>query len=498
MGAAPAAAKPDVVLVGAGIMSATLGVLLKELSPGLVIELHESLERPALESSGAWNNAGTGHAGYCELNYTPERPDGSVDITKALAINGQFDLSRQLWAYLAAKGVLADPASFIHPVPHMCFVRGAADVAYLRERFATMNAHHCFAGMQYTEDRSLLADWAPLVMEGRGPEEPVAATRTAAGADVDFGALTRGLISHLESLPGFTARYSSRVTGVAREACGRWTLTARDPRGGGEVSTSARFVFLGAGGGALSLLQKSGIPEARGYAGFPVSGFWLRCSEPGLAGRHGAKVYGRGSLGAPPISVPHLDARVINGQRSLLFGPYAGFSTNFLKYGSLWDFFLSLRPDNIVPLLAVAKDNLGLIGYLVGQVLQSSRRRFAALREFYPLARPEDWRLMVAGQRVQIVKPDPARGGRLEFGTELVSAADRSLVALLGASPGASTAAHIAVSVIGRCFKDELACGGLAKLKEIIPSYGLSLAQDADLCRRVRARTAAVLGLLAP
>jgi malate dehydrogenase (quinone) len=491
-----AVSEPDVVLVGAGIMSATLGFLLKELDPALDIEMLEALAGPALESSGGWNNAGTGHAGNCELNYTPERADGSIDIAKALAVNAQFDLSRQLWAYLVKQRVIADPRAFIHPVPHMTFVRGAGDVAYLKKRFAAMAAHHCYHGMEYAEDRRTLAEWAPLVMEGRAADEPVAATRTVAGVDVDFGALTRSLIDHLETLAGFAVRYSQRVAGVSREPDGRWRLAVRDAKSGEARSVSARFVYLGAGGGALELLQSSGIPEAKGYGGFPVSGLWLRCVDPEPAKRHNAKVYGKASLGAPPMSVPHLDTRFLGGQRCLLFGPYAGFSTNFLKHGSLWDFFLSIRPDNLRPMLAVARDNLGLERYLVGQVLQSSHRRFSALREYYPNARPEDWQLVVAGQRVQIIKPDPERGGRLEFGTDLVSAADQSLVALLGASPGASTAAAVAIRVLERSFKMELSgAGWMAKLREMVPSYGASLIDDAELCRRVRAETAAVLQL---
>jgi malate dehydrogenase (quinone) len=491
-----AVAEPDVVLVGAGIMSATLGVLLKELDCALHIELLEALDGAALESSGVWNNAGTGHAANCELNYTPEREGGSIDISKALAVNAQFDLSRQFWAYLVKKGALADPRTFIHPVPHMSFVRGPEDVAFLRKRFAALSAHHCFHGMQYSEDQRQIGEWAPLVMEGRAADEPVAATRIITGADVDFGALTRGLIGYLGTMPGFTVRYSQRVVDVSREPDGRWRLKIKDAKSGAARSTSAKFVYLGAGGGALPLLQKSGIPEAKGYGGFPVSGIWLICADPEVGRRHHAKVYGQASLGAPPMSVPHLDTRIIGGKRFTLFGPYAGFSTNFLKHGSLWDLFLSIRPHNIRPLLSVARDNLGLIKYLIGQVLQSSRRRFAALREYYPGAKPEDWRLAVAGQRVQIIKPDPKRGGVLEFGTEVVSSADHSLAALLGASPGASTAVHLAVSVVEKSFQDELRKKGrLAKLKEMIPSYGESLIEDAELCRRVRAETAAALRL---
>jgi malate dehydrogenase (quinone) len=485
---------PDVVLIGAGIMSSTFGVLLKELNPSFTMMMIETLQDCALESSEAWNNAGTGHAANCEMNYTPQRPDGSVDISKALEVNVEFDLSRQLWSYFVRKGSIADPRSFIHPVPHMSFVTGAENISFLRKRFEAMSAHHCYHGMEYTENRKMIAGWAPLVMEGREEAAPVAATRIITGTDVDYGALTHHLIHHLTTLPGFTVHYRHHVTDLVRESDGRWRIEVRDLQSGDLESVKAKFVFIGAGGGALPLLQRTKIPEGHGYAGFPVSGLWLRCDDPDINKRHHAKVYGKAAVGSPPMSVPHLDTRVIGGQHSLLFGPYAGFSSKFLKHGSLLDLFESVRPGNIGPMLAVARDNFDLTEYLIGQVLQSENHRLATLDEYYPNAKPDDWRLQVAGQRVQIIKPDVARGGALEFGTELVGASDRTLVALLGASPGASTAAFIAASVLEKCFGQELTSSAwLPKLKEIIPSYGVSLIDDADLLRQVRAETAAVL-----
>jgi malate dehydrogenase (quinone) len=488
--------EPDVVLIGAGIMSATLGVFLKELEPSLRIEMFETLEGAALESSEAWNNAGTGHAANCELNYTPARPDGSIDISKALQVNVEFDLSRQLWSYLVKTGAIKDPKSFIHSVPHMSFVRGEANVSFLKKRFDAMAAHHCYHGMEYSDDRRQIYDWAPLVVERRSDDEPVAATRIITGTDVDYGALTNHLVDHLDASPSFSVNYQHRVSGLSRQANGRWRLEIQDIASGVQRFVTSKFVFIGAGGGALLLLQQSGIPEGKGYGGFPVSGIWLRCDNPDVNKRHHAKVYGKAAVGSPPMSVPHLDTRVIGGQHSLLFGPYAGFSSKFLKHGSLLDLFESAEMSNMVPLLSVARDNLDLTEYLIGQLLQSSKHRFAALQEYYPTAKTEDWTLQIAGQRVQIIKPDHERGGLLEFGTELVGAADQSLVALLGASPGASTAAFIAISVLQKCFSRELnASAWLPKLQEIIPSYGISLLEDADLCRRVRAETAAVLNL---
>jgi len=488
-----------VVLVGGGVMSATLGALLRELLPDQTILAFERLDTIAAESSQVMNNAGTGHAGLCELNYTPQGADGHVDIRKAVQVHEAFEEALQFWASLVEDGMLPEPTSFVNPVPHVSFVRGAADVRFLRARHAALDAHPLFAGMAYGEDHGVLGEWMPLVMEGRPADEPVAATRVDRGTDVDFGRLTRSLFTGLQTRPGFSLRVRHEVKWLKRDPAGGWRLGVHDRGTGAEREVHARFVFLGAGGGALPLLQKAGVPEARGYGGFPVNGQWLVCTNPDVIERHHVKVYGKAALGAPPMSVPHLDARIWNGRASLLFGPYAGFTTRYLRKGSPLDLFSSLRLHNLGPMLSVARQNLDLIGYLVGQSLQSERDRLEALREYVPEARAEDWKLQLAGQRVQIIKRGPDGRGRLEFGTELVVTADGSLAALLGASPGASTAVSSMLELIERCFPDRAASPEYrAELARLIPSRGRSLTDEPDLLHAVRARVDDVLQLETP
>lgn len=486
----------DVVLVGGGVMSATLGMMLRQLDPSLDIVMVERLDHVAHESTDGWNNAGTGHAGYCELNYTPETEDGDVAIERALKINSSFEVSLQFWSYLVEQGMLPEPTSFINRTPHQSFVWGEKDVAFLKRRYEKLSAHHLFREMEYTESPDDLAEWMPLVVKNRDPMQPVAATRIKHGSDVDFGSLTRSMVKYLESTPNFELMLSSPVHYLAKRDNGRWKVRVKDQKTGEVKKLEAGFVFLGAGGGALPMLQKSNIDEARGYGGFPVSGQWLVCQEPEVVKQHHSKVYGKAPIGAPPMSVPHLDTRIINGEPALLFGPFAGFTTRFLKQGSVFDLFGSVKPTNLRPMLSVSRTNMDLTRYLIGEVFQSHSERVASLRNFFPDAKEENWKLQSAGQRVQIIKQTPDGGGKLEFGTEIVAAKDGSLAALLGASPGASTAAHAMIDVIERCFADKIKTAEWqGRMKDMVPSYGQSLVEDESLLRKVRERTLSTLQL---
>lgn len=440
----------DVALIGAGIMSATLGTLLREVDPALRIAFFERLDHAAAESSDAWNNAGTGHSGYCELNYTPSVDGGGVDCTKAIKIASQFAMSLELWRSLVARGDLPDATTFVKTVPHLSFVSGEEDVAFLRARHAQLVSHAAFEGMEYTEDPARIAEMCPLVMEGRSRAEPVAATRVAEGTDVNFGALTRALLA---SFTRDQVALSHEVRGLRRdEGTGEWCVDVHDLARHTSRTIRAKFVFIGAGGYSLTLLTQSGIPEAAGYGAFPVSGQWLRCNRRDVIERHHAKVYGRAEVGAPPMSVPHLDSRWIDGKKELLFGPYAGFTTKFLKGGSWLDLLRSIGVENAAPVLRAGIENFDLTRYLVGEAMLSVDERIDRLRQYFPAADADDWEVQIAGLRVQVIKADAHGRGELKFGTEIVASADGSIAALLGASPGASTAVAIMVDLVQRCF----------------------------------------------
>jgi len=489
----------DVVLIGGGIMSATLGTYLQELEPEWDIHLYERLDQVAQESSNAWNNAGSGHSAFMEMNYTPDA-SGRVEIQRAINVTEQFEVSRQFWAHQVENGILGEPSSFINSVPHIAVVWGDEDVNFLRERYDAMTQNPLYAGMEYSEDRAELAEWMPLVMEGReNDDRPVAATRMQMGTEVNYGAQAREMVEALTRSDNFTLGLSSEVRDLTRNDDDTWQVTIANLESGEETTVDARYVFIGAGGAALPLLQASGIPEAEAYAGFPVGGQFLYTTNPDVVSQHDVKAYGKAGEGSPPMSVPHLDLRNLDGEPALFFGPFATFSSKFLKEGSWTDLFGSMTLDNTWPMVEVGLDNFNLVSYLVGQVLMSDDDRFEALQEYYPNANRDDWELWTAGQRVQIIKNDPERGGVLQFGTEVVTSQDGTMSALLGASPGASTAPSIMLNLLDRVFPTQVASDEWqSTLTEIIPSYGQKLAENAELLSDVRAYTAETLQLDEP
>lgn len=485
----------DVVLIGAGIMSGTLGTLLKELAPEWKITVFEKLENAGEESSNEWNNAGTGHSALCELNYTAEKPDGSIDTSKAVRIYEQFQISKQFWSYLVNKNLIRNPQDFIMPLPHMSFVQGEKDVAFLRKRYEALVNIPLFEEMQFSDDPKTIKKWAPLMMEGRNSDEPIAATKVDSGTDVNFGALTRILFEHLKK-QNVDIKYKHKVEDIKRRKDGKWEVKVKNLNTGEIERHAANFVFIGGGGGSLPLLQKTGIPESKHIGGFPVSGLFLVCKNPDVIKKHHAKVYGKAAVGAPPMSVPHLDTRYINNKKTLLFGPFAGFSPKFLKTGSNLDLLNSVKPNNVITMLAAGAKNIPLTKYLIQQLLLTKEQRIEELREFIPDAKSEDWDIIVAGQRVQVIKDTETGGkGTLQFGTEVITASDGSVAALLGASPGASTAVYVMLEVIKRCFPDNMGKWE-KKIKDMIPSYGISLVENKDLLRKIQKMTSETLGLV--
>jgi len=475
---------PEVVLIGSGIMSANLGVLLKRLQPDLKIQLYEVTHEIAQEASNGWNNAGTGHAGICELSYTPNRgQDGSVDVTKAIEVFQEFEQSKQFWAHAVASGMIDQPSDFINPVPHISFVYGEQQVDFLKSRYEGMVAHHFFRDMEFTTDPQTIRSWAPLLIEGR-EHMPVAATKMDTGTDVNFGAIARKLIAWLKQQDGCGVATSHRVIGLNQNTSGGWHLRIKALQENRQITNQAKFVFVGAGGGSLSLLQKSNIAESKGYGGFPIGGQWLVCDAPDVVSKHHAKVYGQALDEAPTMAVPHLDTRVIDGKKTLLFGPFAAWTTKFLHGSGSWtDLPRSIKLDNLGPLLKVGLSNLPLIKYLVQQGTQSMAARMRLLRTYYPEAKTDEWKLIDAGIRVQAIKKEDGESGIVHYGTEVVTNAEKTIAALLGASPGASVSVSIMMEVISTCLPHLLETdSGKSTLKQLIPTFNEDLlpASEAD------------------
>jgi malate dehydrogenase (quinone) len=485
-----------IVLIGGGIMSATLAILINELQPNWNIIIYERLPELAAESSDAMHNAGTGHAAFCELNYTTANDGGEIDIAKAIKICSSFEMSKSFWRYLVQQNYFAKPETFINNIPHISFVWGNDDVAFLQKRFTTMQQHPFFAQMEMTTDWNTMYNWMPLVMQYRNANEACAATKMHIGTDVNFGTLTRTLFTHLSTLPTVQIYLQHEVRDLHKQDDGTWEIITKNLIDDEKYIQFADFVFIGAGGGTLPLLEKSNIDEAEGYGGFPVSGQWLVCKNENIIQQHNAKVYGKAKIGAPPMSVPHLDTRIIDGKKQLLFGPFAGFSTKFLKNGSYFDLPLSMDIHNIVPMLSAGWHNMSLTKYLIDQVSLSHNERMDALREYFPEAKNEDWELEMAGQRVQVIKKDKQHGGILEFGTEVVCSADGTMAGLLGASPGASTAVYIMLQVLKKCFAVQMNdAQWQQKLLQIIPMLQTPIDGDYDKWQQWRTENNKVLHL---
>lgn len=486
----------SIALIGAGIMSATLGIFLKKLMPFATISIYERLDRVAAESSDAWNNAGTGHSAFCELNYTPEDKNGKVDVSKALKIAESFEVSKQFWAYLVENKLIKTTTPFINEVDHISFVWGTENVAFLEHRATEMKKHALFQEMKFSSTFEEIASWIPLVMTGRDKKQVVGATKVNIGTDVNFGALTKGMVEYLTSLEDVELFLGAQIEDIKRRSDERWELEILDLQTESSGNKVFDFVFIGAGGGAITLLEKTDIPEAEGFGGFPVSGQFFKCTNEKIIAQHSSKVYGKADVGAPPMSVPHLDARMIEGKKTLLFGPYAGFSTKFLKNGSYFDLPLSMDSHNLWPMISAGYKNLGLTKYLITQVAQSDESRMKALQNYFPDANPSDWELITAGQRVQIIKRNEEGEGELQFGTEIVASSDGSLAALLGASPGASTSVSIMIDLLNKCFSAQMQSEEWAtSIREMIPSFGESLAENGALCTETRERTTKILKL---
>lgn len=484
----------DVILIGGGIMSATLGTLLKELAPEWNVTIFEKLDQAAEESSNPWNNAGTGHAALCELNYTTENDDGSIDIDKAIDINEQFQVSKQFWSYLVDQGYVDNPGEFIKSVPHMSLVFGEDNVRFLKSRYEALTANPLFDGMEFSDKADKIKEWIPLIMEERSDNESIAATKIDGGTDINFGSLTDKLLNHLAA-KDVAIHYNHSVEDMKQHEDGSWEVKVRNYEDDALEYHTAKHIFIGAGGGALSLLQKTGIPESKHIGGFPVSGLFLVCNNPDVIKKHHAKVYGKAAVGAPPMSVPHLDTRFIDGEETLLFGPFAGFSPKFLKTGSNLDLINSVKPNNVLTMLAAGAKNMSLTKYLVQQLMLSKVQRIEELQDFIPNAQAEDWDIVVAGQRVQVIK-DTEKGGKgtLQFGTEVICSEDGSVSALLGASPGASIAVDVMLDVMERCFPEQFD-GWEEKIKEMIPSFGKALMEHPELLKEMHVTTAKSLNL---
>ncbi len=485
--------KKDVVCIGGGIMSVTLARLLQELDPDIDITIYEKLSSCALESSQSINNAGTGHAGFCELNYTPINKQKLINVDKALKINREFEVSLQFWSFLTRKYKSFKPKSFITQVPHISFVKGDKDISFLKKRYEALSKSILFKGIQFSRSKKTIKEWAPLI--GENIKDNIAMTRVKYGSDVDFGSLSHQMLKILSTNKKFSVHKNHEIKSILQAEDKTWDIKIYSAKSKKIILVNTKFIFIGAGGSTIHLLQKSNIKNQIGYAGFPINGEWLICKKSSLTKKHFSKIYGLAGPKAPLMSAPHLDLRIINGKRQLMFGPFASFTFKFLKTGSYLDLLKSIRIQNILPMLHVFICNLNLLSYLIKESCSSYKDKMNALREFYPLASEKDWKLASAGKRVQIIKPYKKIGGKLEFGTEIVWSDDASLAALLGASPGASTSVYSMLNVIEKSFKGKTNSKiWKSKIEKMVPSYNQDLSNQPALFNKTRRSTYKTLG----
>lgn len=481
-----------VIVIGAGIMGTTFAVLAKELAPELDVTILERLEGPGAGNSWVFNNAGTGHEANCELNYTPVDEE-VISVEKALKIHAQFNVAKQFWAYLVNKGAIQDPKTFINQTKH-CTIVSESAIEELRLRFKEMSAHHFFEHMQYSEDFDEIERWLPYLMEGRPRHEKMAATVIETGTDVNFGALTEQMANYAVNELGVKIEYGTHVKRVHRSPAGSWLVETE--RMGNAVQYKADVLFVGAGGGAFPLLKKSHLPFRARFSGFPVGGRFLQAAiTREQADQYRAKTYGKAKVGAPPMSVPHLDLRVANGQHYLLFGPFASFKPVLEKGRGFIDYLRSMRLHDLPGLLNVALEHFPLVKYLVSETFKGESSMLAELENFAPgISRKFDWKAVEAGQRVQIIKD-----GDLQMGTEIIVSSDKTYGTLLGASPGAS----VSPEVMLRCLEQLLpavVAGDEArqKLKDIFPEDSLdTLSHNPERYREIRDVVNQTLGIVA-
>ena len=485
--------KKDVVCIGGGIMSVTLARLLQELDPDIDITIYEKLSSCALESSQTSNNAGTGHAGFCELHYTPMNKQQLINVDLALKINREFEVSLQFWSFLTRKYKSFKPKSFIIQVPHISFVKGDKDISFLKKRYEALSKSILFKGMQFSRSKKTIKEWAPLI--GGDLKDNIAMTRVKYGSDVDFESLSHQMLKILSANKKFSVHKNHEIKSISQAEDKTWDIKIYSTKSKKIILVNTKFIFIGAGGSAIHLLQKSNIKNQIGYAGFPINGEWLICKKSSLTKKHFSKIYGLAGPKAPLMTAPHLDLRIINGKRQLMFGPFASFTFKFLKTGSYLDLLKSIRIKNILPMLHVFICNLNLLSYLIKESGSSYKDKMNALREFYPLASEKDWKLASAGKRVQIIKPYKKIGGKLEFGTEIVWSDDASLAALLGASPGASTSVYSMLNVIEKSFKGKTKSKiWKGKIEKMVPSYNKDLSKQPALFNKTRRSTYKTLG----